>query len=162
MRRVRYSVQQGIGALDTFDVSKQTLFAAADAKYRILSLQYTANWNDIKAVEDNSLTFGVAHGAYSAAEIEEALEATTSINQGNLIARERANRMIRILGSINGNVDAVNESAIFDHGKEHKVRLNWEIPIGVTLDTFVFNRSTVIWTTGSDLGIAGVANVVYS
>ncbi len=98
MRRVRFSTGLAVTALATTDVVVGDLLSAADAKYRILSLEYNAAWTEIKQAIDGALLFGVAHGDYTAAEIEEAIEATLSINQGNMVAREQANRLVRILG----------------------------------------------------------------
>lgn len=161
MRRVRYSVGSDPGALAAFDVAVSTLLPAADAKYRIMSLEYQATWEPA-ALIDGSMVFGVAHGDYTAGEVEEALEATTSINQGLLVERERANRLIRILGTIQGNVDTVGDVSLNDHGKLKKVKLNWEIPIGKTLNSFFFNQSGVVWTTGGTFGSVGKANIIYT
>ncbi len=162
MRRVRFSTGLAVTALATTDVVVGDLLAAADAKYRILSVEFTAAWTEIKASIDGALLFGVAHGDYTATEIEEALEATLSISQGNMIAREQANRLVRILGIIQGDVITPEADSVFNDGRSIKKRLNWEIPIGIATEMWVMNSSGTVYTTGSVLILQGTANVVFT
>ncbi len=162
MRRVRYSKAGTVGALATKTLKGIELLPAADSKYRIMSLEYNAGWTEIVATIDGNLLFGVAHGDYTDAEIEEAIESTLSINQGNQIAREQANRLVRILGSIRGQPANANGDDIFNFGEQKKVKLNWEIPIGKKLNMWVYNDSGVIWSDGSNFNMTGRANVIFT
>ncbi len=162
MRRVRYAAGISAGALDLNKATSGTLLPVGDAKYRILSLEYTATWADIAAQIDGGAVFGVAHGDYTDTEIEECLEISASISQGDMISREKANRMVRILGTIQGDPNTAEGDSTFDSGQMNKERLNWEIPIGKTLKQFLYNSSGTIWTTGSLLFMMGTANVVFT
>ncbi len=161
MRNVRYNSSTGIGALAAGTLGAATLIVAADAKYRLLSLKYNAVWADIAAAIDGGLMFGVAHGDYTAAEIEEWLESTTSIDQGDKIAGEKANRLCRILGTMGGTGVAEGDGQ-FNNGVEKSVRLNWEIPIGIEIKFWIYNNSKTIYTTGSEFVLTGSAVVRYA
>ena len=161
-RGVRFSNSLGAGALAAADVISGNLLVTGDAKFRLISLDFVATWIDIKAITDSGLMFGFAHSDYTAAEIEEALEITTSINQGDLIAREKADRLVRIVGTIQGNPDSVDDSEVFAGGMKRRIKLNWSFPIGKTLNMFVFNASGTVWTTGSSILLTGTAFVTFA
>lgn len=138
------------------------MISTSDAKYRLLSIDGVWSWNDIPATIMGSLMFGVALGDYTSAEIEECLEATTSINQGDMLAREKADRRVRVLGvfpSLAGG--AIDEDLVYDGGRKLKVRLNWVIPVGKQVAMWGYNSSPTTYANGSELSFMGNANVVY-
>ncbi len=164
-KSVRYSNTLALGALAAFDVIEGDMIGASDSKYRLVSLDYNAAWNEIQSGIDGNCLFGVAHGDYTAAEIEECIEATASIVQGNKIANEQANRLVRVLGTISGvgaGGGSTDADSIFNDGEKMRAKLNWQIPIGITVVMWALNQSGAVWTTGSSLAMTGTAHVVYS
>lgn len=160
-RAVRFSNSLAAGALASVDLTSGQLLPTADAAYRLLRLDMVASWLDIADEIDGLMMFGVAHGDYSTTEMEEAIEATSSINQGDMIAKEQASRQVRICGVIKGSPEIIGQDDVFDEGKKHRHKLNWRIPIGKALDMFVFNQSGTIWSTGSSLILTGIAHVLF-
>lgn len=82
------------------------------------------------------ILFGVAHGDYTDAEIEEFLENTGQWDRGNMIAsREIAKRLIRPIGTFSG----VAAAELWNDGRMKKIRLNWPLTEGQTLRLWAFN-----------------------
>jgi len=127
--------------------------SAADT-YRLISVKASYSWSD-KATIDDAATFGLAHSDYDAAEIEECLEASTSIDLGDKIAQERANRLVRTIGTITGDSNVANQGNNFAGGRLVKTRLNWLMSIGDTLTLWIRNSSGNVYTTGSAITMAG-------
>ncbi len=100
---------------------------------------------------EGPLVVGVAHSDYTAAEIEEALEATTSWNQKNKIEQERRRRKVRRIGQFAG--DSTEE--VLNDGKPIRVKLGFKIEEGETLSQWIWNRSGGSLTTGSVLIMSG-------
>ncbi len=122
---------------------------------RFISLHASYSISNLAAVIDDSFAFGVAHGDYSAAEIEECLEAGGAMDIGDKIAREQANRLVREIGTINGSAQSAGEGLTFNDGKPVKTKLNWLMGEGDPLQMWVRNNSATVYTTGSQLTIAG-------
>ncbi len=156
LRRVRSATALTIGALSSLDVVSGAGSAAVADKLRIISIDGTWSWSNVGAVIDDSLEFGVAHSDYSAAEIEECLEATASIDLGDKIAQEMANRLVRSIGVFsNATSVAAAGGATFNDGNKIKTRLNWLLSEGDTLGIWARNGSGTVYTTGSTLRFLG-------
>ncbi len=156
LRMVRINNRVAMGALDTLTVTSGSITTAANDTYRLMSVKASYSWTDIAAVADDGFTFGLAHSDYTSAEIEECLESQSSIDLGNKVAQEQANRLVREIGTIRSTPGAtIAGSAIFGNGRLVKTRLNWAMNTGDTLNVWVHNASNVIWTTGSNLNVAG-------
>ncbi len=156
LRRVRIRTNGAIGALAAADVVSFAMHPAGVGTMRVMSIKL--NWAviNLAAIADGSFEFGVAHSDYSAAEIEESLEASGAIDVGDKVAQEQSNRLVRTIGTINSAGEAtVNGEISFLGGRPVKTRLNWLLSIGDTLHAWVRNSSGVIYTTGSSLGWGG-------
>ncbi len=153
LRKVRLTVAGGVGAVAPLDVTSFGLTATPINPTRVISVDASYNWADIQQAIDDGLTFGLAHGDYLNAEIEECLEATNSINPGDKIQQERANRLVRYIGVIQK--DATGLSGSFNNGKRFKVRLNWPMSIGKLVVVWIRNSSGTVWVTGSTLAVDG-------
>lgn len=102
---------------------------------------------------------GVAHGDYSAAEIEEFIENTQSWNEGDLIAQEVAKRKIRVIGIFRG-PDLATGNMLLNEGKSVRTKLGFVLNQGETLDTWAFNLGTVaIGTIDPQIMIQGHVNL---
>ncbi len=133
--------------------ASQALHDVATEKFRVISLDCSFSWSDVAAAIDDGLTFGVAHSDYTSAEIEECLEAQAQINRGNKTAQEQGNRLVRTIGTFEESANALSGS--FNDGKRFKVRLNWLMITGQTLNLWFRNGSDTIYTTGSDILVNG-------
>ncbi len=156
LRQVRIQNKVAAGALAPLDVAVGDLTNAAADPYRLMSIKASYSWVDIGATIDDGFDFGLAHGDYTAAEIEECLEAQSAIDRGDKIALEQSNRLVRQIGSIPSVVAAVTGSSVFADGRQLKTKLNWYMGTGDKLKGWIRNASGVVWTTGSSLNVAGV------
>ncbi len=156
LRRVRVAAFVTIGALDTLDVVLGNIGAATSGTLRVISVNFSYIWSTISATIDGGMQFGLAHSDYTAAEIEECLEVNASMDLGDKVAQEQANRLVRQVGTIGGTGTAVvGTEASFNDGKPMKTRLNWLLSPGDQIVAWIRNGSGTIWTTGSSLSIQG-------
>ncbi len=155
-RRIRVAAGVSTTALATLDVVTGPIVAVATETYRLLSVKLSYTWEDIAAVIDDGMEFGLAHSDYSATEVEECLESQSSIDRGNKTEAERSGRWVRSLGRISnyGNV-AEGGSAPFNGGRPLKTRLNWQMTTGDTLNLWIRNGSGTIWTVGGSVQAIG-------
>ncbi len=153
LRQVRLAASLPVGALDTLDVgATQALTNASTDPYRLISIIASYNWSDV-TTNDDGMTFGVAHSDYTSAEIEECIEAQASIDRGDKFAQEQANRLVRTIGTFQKASGASDGE--FNSGKMTKIRLNWKMNTGDTLNLWFRNGSDTIYTTGSDILVNG-------
>ncbi len=115
---------------------------------RIVSVKMTWQISALTA-DEGPLTVGYAHPDYSVTEIKECLEAQAAIDLGNKVAQEKANRLVRIVGTIDSEDERLND------GLPVKTKLNWSLPAGMTPNVFVFNEQTGALTSGSSLKLSG-------
>ncbi len=156
LRKVKMASASAAGALGAGAVVTNAVSNQAASTMRFVSLICSYSWSNIGAIIDDGCTFGVAHSDYSATEVEECLEAFSAIDLGNKIAQEQANRLVREIGTISqAGALAAAAGAAFNDGKKYKVRLNWKMSIGDTLNLWVRNASGTVWTTGSSVTISG-------
>ncbi len=156
LRRVRINSGLAIGALASADVISGAVTNQAQDKLRFVSLHASFGITDLGAAVDDAFAFGVAHSDYDAAEIEECLEAGGSIDLGNKLAQEQANRLVREIGQINGSQGGPAVGGIpWNDGEPVKIKLNWLMSAGDALHLWVRNNSGVVYTTGATLSIAG-------
>ncbi len=142
-----------LGALASGDVVSEALPSVLTQDRRISSVQLLWGVRGLTAGE-GPIDAGVAHGDYSAAEIEECLEATGSWSDTDKVAGEQANRLVRRIVTFSG--EAADEVA--NDGKPIKTKLNWRIPDGSTLTVWCRNRSGAVLTTGGVIVADGHAN----
>ncbi len=140
--------------LSPADLVSGSLSGATTATTRIVSAKLMFSWID-KTAADGAMEFGLAHSDYSAAEIEECLEASTSMAVGDKLANERANRLVRSLGTITGNQNVALGEAAFNDGNPIHVKLNWLLEIGQNLTIWMKNSSGTIYSTGSSISVLG-------
>ncbi len=115
-----------------------------------ISMEATWSLRDLTPGE-GAILFGVAHGDYSAAEIEAVIENAGSWNEGDLVSQEIARRKVRIIGQFEGQLG--NED--FNDGVKLKTKLGWILNQGETLDVWAYNRSGAALTTGAFILLSG-------
>ncbi len=118
------------------------LTPSADGAYRCRSVK--AAWTSQELTDaDGPLLVGYAHSDYSVTEIKECIEASAAISVGDKIAQERANRLVRVVGTLG---DAIDDD--LNDGKPISTKLNWLIPIGKSVNMFAYNDG-ITMTTGA-------------
>ncbi len=156
LRKVRSQANFGIGALAAADVVVGVLSGTLTNTLRVISCNGSWTIINLAAAVDGGFEFGVSHSDYTAAEIEECLEAQSSMDLGDKVAQEQANRLVRTIGTISPEGTALVGGEIsFNEGKPVKVRLNWLLSIGDTLNMWVRNGTGTVYTTGSALAFVG-------
>ncbi len=162
MQVVRLTVTLAVGGLVSLDMISGTMIATSDTRYRLLSIKGLWSWQHVTQI-DGALIFGIAASGYSAANIEEWMESSTSINQGSRTANEQADRKIRQIGIMppTTTTGSQNERTLND-GRPIKTRVNWATPIGAQPSMWAYNASDENYTTGSLLSFQGQAVVKYS
>ncbi len=150
LRRVRITTEKVLGTLASDTALTQTLSGASSNAYRCKSI--SCNWSVRELTEgEGPLTVGYAHSDYSVAEIKECLESQGAIDQGDKVAQERANRLVRIIGQLGpeGNIS-------LNDGMPVKTKLNWLIGIGDSVNAFIFNEDDAAnLTTGANVNLSG-------
>ncbi len=149
LRRVRVTPELPLLTLASDTVIKTVTVGSSDIAYRLISAVLT--WT-IKSLTggDGPITVGFAHSDYTITEIKECLESTQSINQGNKISNEQANRLVRVVGTF-----STTGGSQLNHGEPIKTRLNWLISIGDEVEVFAYNEGTGALSTGAVVNCAG-------
>ncbi len=137
-----------LGALATKDATKGVIANTSADTYRWKSIKCTVSITDLVA-GDGPIVVGVSHPDYSSTEIEECLEAVASIDQGDKIAREQANRLVRTLGVVNETDMTINQ------GRPVHQKLNWLMSIGDQPTVWAYNSGTVLLSTGARVHLDG-------
>lgn len=161
-RSVRIAGTVTMGAVGSGSVVKGPITTASTDPYRLKSIKAAYSWSDIQAIIDDAMEFGFAHSDYTAAEVEECLEAQAAIDKGDKVAQERSNRLVRSVGRISRSGAADGSGEVFADGRMTKTKLNWLMSTGDTLDMWARNSSGVVWTTGSFLQSIGSIWIVDS
>ncbi len=140
------------GTVAADDVTATLFTPVMTEERRITSAELTWTWEGVTA-GNGPIVVGLAHSDYSAAEIEECLEAAGAWDEGDKVAQEQANRLVRVVGTF-GDGTVAQE---LNDGKPVKTKLNWLIATGDTLQIFIWNRGDVL-DTGSEVAASGHLN----
>ena len=152
-RKLPFTESAAVGAVSTGEVSATALTDTVEETTRISSVVATYAIRDF-TIDEGPITFGWAHSDYTNAEIEEALEANASWDFGDKVAREHADRLVRVVGGFDLS-DIGGEK--FADGKLVKTKLNWRLSEGDTLKSWVYAKGGGL-STGGILSIQGHAN----
>ncbi len=140
--------------LAVFDetVNERTLVSSLVASYLIADMTQGAGIGPIMV--------GIAHGDYTAAEIEEWIENTGSWNETDLVQQEVGGRKIRQIGVFTGaNTDGAGVEHL-NNGDPIKTKLNWILTQGQTLDLWAYNLgANALATTTPTVFCQGHANL---
>ncbi len=120
--------------------------------FRILKSEVYALVNALTTNEGHGLLFGIANGELSAAEVEEAIEASGPLDRNDRVPTERAERNVKVLGFIdNAELAATTRQFKNPEGGNHLVskhRWTYNNPEG--WDWWIYNLGGSL-TTGSTL-----------
>ncbi len=156
LRRVRIQSKLAIGALAAEALVAGVITNAAAQRMRFVSLKASYAISDLGAAADDGFSFGLAHSDYSAAEIEECLESYLAIDLSDKVGQEKANRLVREIGTISlTGIGGVGGGISFNDGKQVKTKLNWLMAPDDQLQIWVRNSSGTVYTTGSQIVING-------
>ncbi len=150
LRRVRVTTEQALATLGTDTALVASSSGASDGTYRAVTMKMTWLLSSMTQGE-GPITVGYAHSDYTVTEIKECLEANAAVSIGDKGAQERANRLVRVVGTLRGdpNGSSLNDS------KPISTKLNWLINIGKQVNIFMYNESQSSLTTGAFLNVAG-------
>ncbi len=151
-RKLPFTVTIAGGTVAADDVTTQVLAEILTEERRVLSIEAGYAMRGLTA-GDGPVSIGVAHSDYSAAEIEESLEAVGAWDEGDKVAQEQAARLVRDIGVLTEEETALNEGQLI------KTRLNWRIATGDTLSFWIRNRG-IQFTTGMEVTIQGHLHTV--
>lgn len=152
-RKLPFSDLLAGGTLASEDVTAAAWVEVMTETRLISTIDFLLGWRDFTP-GNGPIEVGIAHSDYSAAEIEEALESTGSWDEGDLVAQEQAARKVRRLGILA--IDSAD--GVWNDGRRGKVRLNWRIDTGDTLQTWIRNRAGAPLITGGEVTLDGWVN----
>ncbi len=139
-----------LGTLAADDVISESFPTVLTEKSFFLSYELVCSMRGGTPTE-GPVHIGIAHSDYSAAEIEEAIEAAGAWDEGDLVAREQSRRMVRLLGVF----PMEDQDEVLNDGKPFRGKLRWPIEAGKTIAMFGYNRSGAILTDGATLQLEG-------
>ncbi len=154
LRKVRVAETIGITALAAGDVITGFLTNASTDPFRLVSVDLNYSVVNLGAAIDDGQEFGLAHSDYTAAEVEECLESQASIDLGDKVAQEQANRLVRSIGRATGS-GVTGGGRAFNDGKPMKTKLNWLLSTGDQLNVWIRNGSGIVYTTGAAMSVQG-------
>ncbi len=121
-------------------VTERTRVSSIDATWSLSGITVGDNVGPVQV--------GYAHSDYSLAEIEANLElGAGSWSQGNKIDQEIANRLIRIVGTLDMPSVSTGDSTSLNDGKPIKTKLNWTVITGQSINVFCYNLGTAAFST---------------
>ncbi len=146
-RKLPLTVNVAGGTLAADDVTVTVPSEVLTEERRFLSFEGTWGLEDLTS-GDGPIEVGLAHSDYTAAEIEESLEAAGAWDEGDKVAQEAGNRLVRSVGLLTEQETALNE------GRLVKTRLNWRMATGDTLQFWIRNRGDPL-STGAEVIVSG-------
>lgn len=148
LRRVRCTPEKALSTLASDTVIETNVVNPGADGLRVISAKGVWSINGLTAGE-GPVTVGFAHSDYSVTEVKECLEAIASIDQGDKVAREQANRLVRIVGMFTDSNQSLND------GKPISTKLNWFFTPDDNLEMFAYNEDTGPLSTGATVRFTG-------
>ncbi len=127
----------------------------------ISSIVVTATMDNLTPGTDiGPIMIGVANSDYTASEIEAWIENAGSWNESDMVQqREISKRLIRKLGVFRGRGNVEDIYTLGD-GRPIKLKLNWILNTGATLDLWAYNMGDApVATTIPKIQLQGHANL---
>ncbi len=137
-----------LGTLASGTLVSTTFDEAAEERTLVSSIVATYSCDNITSPQ-GPILFGVAHGDYTDAEIEEVIENIQSWTPGDKISQERGKRLVRTIGTFVADELAGTIDVKFANGKMVKTKLNWMLQSDATLRLWAYNLSASALATTS-------------
>lgn len=147
---LRVNASLALGALASADVINGALFTNNfDNEIFAISGDLQASLEGLTAGE-GPIEIGISND-YTAAETEEALEATSEFTR-DPIQQERARRQVRSIGTFNG----LSTEETLNDGKPMRKRFKFVVGDGYNMKMWAYNRSGATLTTGATVRLSGM------
>jgi len=146
----RVSLSLALATLASEDMLISASLGDVDAPTWVSKARLT--WDIIGLTDgDGPIICGLAHGDYTATEIEEWMEASAAWSTNDKIATEQASRKIRLVGSfsVSGGELTLND------GKPITTKLGFRLNDGVGIKMWAYNDGAAVLTTGALVNING-------
>ncbi len=150
-RYFQVSISNSLGAIAAGDVVK--LDQGNTVTDRVYALWAKGVWSfQENTAGEGPLMVGLSHSDYTAAEVEECLEAGGSWDEGDKVANEQAARKVRRVGIFDGIAD---EERLRD-GQQMFTKLGFYIEDGKTIASWARNQDASARTAGSSVNFNGI------
>ncbi len=152
--------QLSIGTLSTKDAALAALAGVVNERTFVSSIKASwalTDWTVTAA--DGPIVVGIAHGDYTAAEIEEWLENSGGWNEGDLVAQEIAKRKIRRVGVFATSGVTATDTDVLEEGRQITTKCGWILLQGQTLSIWAYNMGESAPATGAIVRVQGHANL---
>ncbi len=160
--RGKIEIDGDLGALATKSLVAVPTGEVTSERMWLSSVKATWSLKDLAiVVDDGPVLVGLAHGDYTAAEIEAVIENSGSWDEGDLVNQEIAKRKVRIVGTFRATAAAAEavQTYVLNEGRPITTKCNWILTTGKAIDFWAYNMGTDALTTGSKLGVYGHANL---
>lgn len=117
--------------------------------------------NFTEATGDGPIMVGIAHSAYTDAEIEAWVENDSNWSSHDLVAQEVGRRKIKMVGIFDTSPAGLATGiAVLNDGKPIKTKLGWHVGTGQAIRYWAYNMgSSALATTDPNVFVAGHANI---
>ncbi len=143
--------QVSLGALAANAAISADFTADADEPLYMIDAKLSAGLRT-HTVGEGPILVGIAHGSYSASDIEEWIESTSDLGTLSLKQQEITKRSIVFLGAVSG---ALVDEAL-NGGVPIHVKLGFPLADGEGLVIWAYNRDAAALTTGSVVSSSGL------
>ncbi len=133
-----------LGTLAANDVISSAIPGTVSKRTWVASIDVSATLRGAVAAE-GPIVIGIAHSDYTAAEIEECLEASGSWDLGDKIAQEQGRRQVRTIGAFEPQAatDRLND------GKKLRIRCKFALEDGDGLQLWAYNQGGGALSSGT-------------
>lgn len=146
---IRVSISKALGVLADSTMLLESIIDSIDTDLYVISadlywslLQHTAG--------EGPIMFGLAHGDYSVAEVDEWYE-SNSEDFNNKIAQEQNKRQCRQAGQFAG----LGTDEVLNDGKSVRTKIKFRVNAAQALNIWIRNESVNAMTTGARVNVNG-------
>jgi len=158
--RGKIEIDGALGALASKSLVAVPTSEVTSERMWLSSVKATWSLKDLAAVvDDGPVIVGLAHGDYSAAEIEAVIENAGSWDEGDLVSQEIGSRKVRIVGTFRTQQADVVAAKVLNDGRMITTKCGWILTTGKAIDFWAYNVGADALTTGSALHVYGHANL---
>ncbi len=158
--RGRIDLDTALSTLGAGTALRELLTSTVNERTIVTSTKTVHSLSNMTPILDSgSVEVGVAHSDYSLAEIQAWSDLSTGWDEGDKGSQEIAKRLIRTIGIFEVPDDALDAVTLND-GKPIKIKLNWILNQGQTLQYWYKNNGTAaLATTDPNAQVSGHANL---